>query len=422
MAIQNIQNNLYSSKQASQAYFYYYIPPQIQPQAQAIQAQIFPDDPKKRKSIKEYEEPIDLEIPRFTGKIGNIDIARIRTYWNVEDIKIKNNKVFPGDPVVSHSTTADGRKDNETWRTDASSVGLDVSDFADNSVILICGHSGNYLRALTKHAKDNNMLNPQNLEIHNESDYKTYLYAGNPKIKPRTEEEYDKIWKKNDLAIHIKTNRQAYLQAIRFLDKIIYSKLPKEEKELENLIDRQLEKGKLFEFKIVTNRLPGSRTEKIDGNYYMGIRNRTQANTASVIKAYALGFVDQKENPTEEEKDILWGVVSNKTKIEKRISRSIINGASGSPVAVGETNERNEQLKGVFCTGIAIEETLGFLRSKGFEKFTKKLIKMGFLKDDSEKSIKEFAENYRIVGITVLFPKNAKKLKKDIEDDLKKNF
>lgn len=317
-----------------------------------------------------------------SGQIGSINTDDLVTlYWEPDLVKDKDGNYVPvaAKSYPNQALSEDSQQElPERW-SERSTCGLAIKD---GSVLLGASHCGTKPKVVVYGGGD---LWQKGNEKDNlkENDYK--FFAAN----------------NSDLSILVRNTEKGYADAISWLSDIVNDpQIPSDSADLM----RQVENNEMGDCGIVTNRLPGTHEETINGQVYEKIRNRSAQGTATLVKGKLLGVTPD---------DLLITVVPRQGGQNAANVKAAYHGASGSPVSIGKNG-----MLGVFSarwSGFHAEES-----PQVKQEMAELLYQKGYLKTKDQAALDQFMQENFVYFITPLTRKTAQKLLQQVKDEYRK--
>ena len=314
------------------------------------------------------------------GQVGPVNVDDLVTmYWEPDLERDVNSKYVPTSvKLYPNQDVSDANFQNvpEEW-SERSTCALSIKDGA---VILSAKHCGHNPKVIVWNSGD---------LWRKEADAQ--------EVKPK-QYSYFEVGGLSDLSIFVRNSDKGFQEAIKWLQDIVNnSQIAWDLKQ----VDEWIQSNKLKEYRIVTNRLPGTEDKVIDGIPYPKIRKRTPHGEATMVEAETIAV--------NEADGTILGLTPRHGGEQPGNTKAIYHGASGSPVAVGKNG----------MLGVLTGRLDRFLIEEDDEPLRKKIIarlhQKGYLKDDSEASYHDFMRKYYLYRITPITRKNAAKLLEQVK-------
>ncbi|MDX1919867.1 MAG: hypothetical protein SFU25_03935 [Candidatus Caenarcaniphilales bacterium] len=319
------------------------------------------------------------------GRVGWLNTRDLRVVYQKSDLRQDASGNFVPKPVEDspeekyEADLKPGEKNMEHW----SERSTCYTSINDGATLLGAVHAGKEPKIISK--EGDLWQSGSKSRFVNDGDYK--YFEANPNC---------------DLSIFVENTDRGYRKTIEWLSSIMLNpKIP--------LDCNQIDSNEFKSLQFVTNRLPGTRQEQINGRIYDKVRNHTQNGQASLIKGQTIG-VNQNEYR-------IYGVIPRDEN-----SKCIYHGASGSPVLIGK-----DGFVGVLSAAelyynmpdnYSPEEARYYNEMQKF--FLKALRHSGFISKEDQASYKNFMQKYNIIHVTPLTKQVAASLLTQVSKEYEK--
>jgi hypothetical protein len=305
-----------------------------------------------------------------TGNVGWIDTKDLRVTYQESDLVKDKAGAYVPKAVESfegekyEEDVGPGQQNLERW-SERSCCFLSINNGA---TILGAVHAGSNLKMLCKNGD-------------------LWQQSSQTKILAKNEYRYFEASPDCDLSIFVENTDKGFQQSLQWLSNIVCD--PRIPADCSSFNENDLES--LNRMRIITNRLPGTRGEIINGRFYEKIRNHSQAGQAGVIEGNFFGSDGAYT---------MFGLFKRDKQAE-----CIYHGASGSPILIGEDGfvgilTASELYFDHPPASSTEEEKRAFKESK--QSFVRSLQKAKLLNTNNPKEIDKFLHEHKIVHVTPL--------------------